>query len=202
MESTPQFLNQTTTQIPTGIYTVLITPFYLKLFILRLWILDCCPCISSFPQYEMTMKQIHVLPLNHISFCFIPKSYFWRSILGIVTIISTASQWWRQDERLRKKNQGERTVRFCSMYYIWIISGSETNLKSGINVKIENSNACRRDLGPFPSTTRGARDLAQQRKLIETSEFQSKRCIVFLNVSRCLIIRVNRQLGSYKIFFC
>ena len=58
------------------------------------------------------------------------------------------------------------------MYYIRIISGFETNLKSGINVKIENFNAW--DLGPFPSTVGGARDLVQQRKLIETSEFQSK----------------------------
>ena len=90
------------------------------------------------------------------------------------------------------------------MYHIRFIPGSETNLsginKSGINVKIENFTACCRDLGPFP--VGGARHLAQQRKLIETSEFQSKGYIVFLNMSRCLIIRVNRQLGSYKIFFC
>ena len=99
------------------------------------------------------------------------------------------------------KNQGEHIVRFCSMYYIWIISGSETNLKPGTNVKIEKFNACCRDLMSFPSTVRGAQDLAQRRKLIETSEFQSKEYTVFLNMSRCLIVRVNRQLGSNKIFF-
>ena len=54
------------------------------------------------------------------------------------------------------------------------MSGSETNLKSGINVKIENFNVCCRDFGHFPLTAGGARDFAQQRKLIKTSEFQLK----------------------------
>ena len=48
--------------------------------------------------------------------------------------------------------------------------------KSGINVKIENFNAM--DIGPFPSTVGGARGLAQRRKLIGRSEFQSKEYIV------------------------
>ena len=41
--------------------------------------------------------------------------------------------------------------------------------------RIETSyNPCCLNLGPFPSMVGGARDLAQKRKLIEASEFQSK----------------------------
>ena len=57
-----------------------------------------------------------------------------------------------------------------------------------INVKIWDFKACCRDLGPFPSTVGGARDLTQQIKLIETSDFQYK---WILNRSRFIIIRVN-----------
>ena len=43
-----------------------------------------------------------------------------------------------------------------------------------INVKIWDFKACCQDLGPFPSTTGGARDFTQQIKPIETSDFLYK----------------------------
>ena len=153
-------------------YDAKYTHFYLKFFvILQLWILDCCPCIFPFPQYEMTTKQIHV-HVNHISFCFIPK--IWRLILGIVAIISTASQWWRQYERLRQKSGGTHRqilLHVLHMNYLRFGNKSEVRYKRSKDRKFQ----C---LSPRPwaflVNQGGARDLAQQRKLIETSEFQSK----------------------------
>ena len=92
-----------------------------KLLCYLQWLtLSCCPCTSWFLQREMAMKQIHMNQVQ-ISFCFIPKSYFWHSILWTVVM----DQHWKSvmasmhnQQTSSSEKSGECTVTFCNIYYI------------------------------------------------------------------------------------
>ena len=85
-----------------------------------------------------------------------------------------ASVQYITNEPLRQEIRGNASSDFSPFTTYELPQVWKPICKSGINVKIGNFNACRRDLGPFPSTVGGARDLTQQRKQIETSKSEYK----------------------------
>ena len=119
----------------------------------------------------MAMKQIHV----NQAFCFIPKSYFCRSILGTVVM----DQHWKSVMASVHNQRTSSSEKSGGMHHQILHYSLHMKLSQvwkhirryRINVKIWD---CCRDLGPFPSTVGEARDLTQQIKLNEISDFHYK----------------------------
>ena len=123
------------------------------------------------------MKQIHVDQV-WISFCFIPKSYFWHSIFRTVVM----DQHWKsamasvhKPTNILVRKIRENVLSDFALFTTFKLSQVWKHIgRYGINVKILDFKACCRDLGNFPSKVGGARDLTQQIKLIKTGDFQYK----------------------------
>ena len=108
--------------------------------------------------------------------------------------ISTASQWWCQyiaNKRHRQKIRGNASSDFASFTAYELSQAWKWICTSGINVKIENFNACCRNLGPFASTVGATQALLQLRKLTEIA-----RKPVCVNGRTKKWNRVDRDVGA------